>query len=96
MLWLGIALVLVIWADMLLKNQSLYLTVAAMVLGALAAIPVRKAYQTLEFNEVAILWAALVLIGSLGVAHFYYHETLSWSKLIACALALGAIYLAGK
>ncbi len=94
--WLGIALVLVLGADMLLKSQSWVACFFAMVIGALAAIPVKYAYQTLKFNEVAIIWASLVLISSLLVAHFYYHETLSWSKLVASVLALGAIYLTGK
>lgn len=94
MIGLGIALILVIIADIILKSQSH--TWIAMILGSLAAYPVRYAYKTLSFSEVAIYWASLVLIGSLIVAHFYYHEHLSVYKITGACLALGAIYLTGK
>lgn len=94
--WLGIALILVIAADVLLKEGSHWATVGAMLLGILAAIPVQKAYKALTFGEVAIYWASGVLIASLLVAHFYYQETLSWQKMVGGLLALSAIYLTGK
>lgn len=94
MIWLGVALILVVVADVMLKSQQ-HMWIA-MVLGLLAAIPVQRAYRTLSFSEVAIYWASGVLVVSMLVALFYYNEHISWYKLTGMLLALGAIWLAGK
>jgi hypothetical protein len=92
--WLGMALLMVLWYDVLLKNNQHF--GFAILLTVLVSFPIRQAYKTLSFSEVALYWTSGVLILSLVIAHFYYHEHLSWSKLAGAGLALIAIYLTGK
>jgi hypothetical protein len=93
-IWLGIALIIFTFTDILLKlNKYFFL---AIILGALGAIPIQQAYKTLTFSSLAIYWSSGMLLTALVVGHWYFKESITGLKLLGAICALLAIYLADR
>ena len=92
---LAAAIAVEIVADATLKQSVngnfLYLFFAGMILYGLTAFPVAYLFKRTDFEIVFMVWEAFGVILGLGVAAFYFGETITVQKVLALICAFGAM-----
>ena len=96
-LTIGVGVVATVFADVLLKQGVFgdwrYLIAGWAMYGAVA-VPVAYALRLTSFGGLFLAWEAATVVVGVAVATAFYHEPLTFARLSAVVLAVGAIALA--
>ncbi len=96
MLAVAIGVSLAALADVFLKKSGFHPgvgIVVGLVLYALVAFPVAYAFKYISFGSLFIIWEAADVFLGVILGTVLFHEALSLQRLVAMALALGAMWL---
>ena len=98
MITVGVIVTLI--GDIYLKRSNGLERPAYLALGllfyTLGCGPVIVVFKRTQFGLVFILWEAITVIAAIGIGRTMFHEAITPNRLLAVALAIGALFLSTR